>query len=49
LGILLTKFQKYKKKNFLLAFQRRFRNALVSGKPDKECLLIAKKLSKLSI
>ena len=29
------------------SFQRRFRSELVSGKIDKECFVIAKKLSKL--
>ncbi len=48
-GYFVNKISKIQKKKLLLAFQRRFRNALVSGKPDKECLLIAKKLSKLSI
>ncbi len=36
------------KKKFLLeAFQRRFRPELVNGKIDRECLIIAKKISKL--
>ena len=29
------------------AFQRRFRPELINGKVDKECLKIAKKLSKI--
>jgi len=48
-GYFVNKISKIQKKKLLLAFQRRFRNALVSGKPDKECLLIAEKLSKLSL
>tara|TARA_Y100001970_G_C14017912_1_gene741924 strand:- start:61 stop:696 length:636 start_codon:yes stop_codon:yes gene_type:complete len=48
-GYFINKISKIQKKKLLLAFQRRFRNELVSGKPDKECLLIAKKLSKLSL
>ena len=31
-------------KYLLLAFQRRFRQSLVNGKLDKECLLISKNL-----
>ena len=48
-GYFVNKISKIQKKKLLLAFQRRFRNALVSGKPDKECLLIAEKLSKLRL
>ena len=36
-----------KKKNLIIAFQRRFRPEVINGKLDKECYLIAKKLSKL--
>ena len=35
------------KRKLLMAFQRRFRPELINGKSDKECLIIAKKLSKL--
>ena len=48
-GYFVKKISKIQKKKLLLAFQRRFRNELISGKPDKECLLIAKNLSKLSL
>ena len=34
------------KKNLLKAFQRRFRQSLINGKSDKECLLISKNLLK---
>ena len=38
--------QKKSRKYLVEAFQRRFRQSLVSGKPDKECALIAKNLIK---
>ena len=34
------------KKYLIIAFQRRFRQSLIDGKIDKECLFIAKNLSK---
>ena len=34
-------------RKLLIAFQRRFRPEVINGKFDKECLIIAKKLSKL--
>jgi N-acetylmuramoyl-L-alanine amidase len=39
---------KLKRKNFLLvnAFQRRFRQSLINGKVDKECLMISENLLK---
>ena len=37
-----------KKLKLVKSFQRRFRQDLVNGKIDKECLIIAKKLSKLT-
>ena len=37
-----------KKLKLVKSFQRRFRQELVNGKIDKECLIIAKKLSKLT-
>ena len=46
--ISLTKSKKDKFFNFLIiAFQRRFRQELVNGKIDQECLLISKSLIKL--
>ena len=44
---ILKKLSRNKKKYFniiTLAFQRRFRQELVNGKPDKECLIISKNL-----
>jgi len=38
--------QKKSRKYLVEAFQRRFRQSLVSGKPDKECVLIAKNIIK---
>ena len=49
IGYFVKKISKLQKKKLLFAFQRRFRNEFISGKPDKECLLIAEKLSKISI
>ena len=41
--------RKIKNKTFVVkAFQRRFRQALINGKIDKECLLISKSLLKSS-
>ncbi len=41
----LKKFKSHKNTKYLtLAFQRRFRQSLVNGKIDKECLLISKNL-----
>ena len=41
----LNRFQFYKNKKFLIkAFQRRFRQDLVDGKIDMECLIISKNL-----
>ena len=37
---------KIEKVNLIKAFQRRFRPELINGKIDKECFLVAKKLSK---
>ena len=37
-----------KKLKLVKSFQRRFRQELVNGKVDKECFIIAKKLSKLT-
>ena len=38
---------KTKKLRLIKSFQRRFRQRLINGKADKECLIIAEKLSKL--
>ena len=44
-----TKFKGTKKKSLLVkSFQRHFRQKLINGKIDQECLFIAKNLSKLS-
>ena len=41
----VKKFKSQKNLKYLtLAFQRRFRQSLVNGKIDKECLLISKNL-----
>ena len=41
----VKKLKSHKNTKFLtLAFQRRFRQSLVNGKIDKECLLISKNL-----
>ena len=43
----VKKFKSHKNTKYLtLAFQRRFRQSLVNGKIDKECLLISKNLLK---
>ena len=39
-------YHKYKKKYLIKAFQRRFRQGLINGKVDEECLLISKSLVK---
>ena len=45
--IKIFKNSKYKKKKILIkAFQRRFRQNLINGVADQECLLISKKLLK---
>lgn len=41
-----SKIYKNSKKNLILAFQRRFRQDLINGKTDKECLLISQNLLK---
>ena len=40
--------KKEKKNELIKSFQRRFRQKLINGKIDQECLLIAKTLSKIS-
>ena len=39
-------YGKYEKKYLIEAFQRRFRQSLINGKVDEECLLISKSLVK---
>ncbi len=48
IGYSVPEKMNFKKKNkyLVLAFQRRFRQDLINGKIDKECLLISKKLAK---
>ncbi len=48
IGYFVEKKSILKRKNLIIAFQRRFRPELINGKSDKECLIIANKLSKLS-
>ncbi len=48
IGYFLNKRSNSQIKKLLVAFQRRFRPELINGKFDRECLIIAKKLSKLS-
>jgi len=43
---LSEKSEKNLKKNLIKAFQRKFRQSLINGKIDKECLLISKNLVK---
>ncbi len=47
IGYFTKNFNKNKKLKLVKSFQRRFRQELVNGIIDKECLIIAKKLSKL--
>ena len=39
-------YARYKRKDIINAFQRKFRQDLVNGKVDKECLIISKNLLK---
>ena len=48
IGYFVEKKSILKRKNLIVAFQRRFRPELINGKSDSECLIIANKLSKLS-
>lgn len=48
IGYFVEKKSSLKRKNLIIAFQRRFRSELINGKSDRECLIIANKLSKLS-
>ncbi len=48
IGYLTKNLKNNKKTKLIKSFQRRFRQKLINGKIDKECLIIAKKISKLS-
>jgi len=48
IGYFTKNLNKNNKFKLVKAFQRRFRQSLVNGRIDKECLIIAEKLSKLS-
>ena len=48
IGYFVKNLSKNKKFKLVKSFQRRFRQELVNGKIDKECLIIAEKLSKLT-
>ena len=47
IGYFVKNLSKNKKFKLVKSFQRRFRQKLVNGKIDRECLIIAEKLSKL--
>ena len=47
IGYFVKSLKNNKKIKLIKSFQRRFRQKLINGKIDKECLIIAKKLSKL--
>ena len=48
IGYFVKNLSKNKKIKLVKSFQRRFRQKLINGKIDKECLIIAEKLSNLS-
>ena len=48
IGYFVKNLSKNKKFKLFKSFQRRFRQRLVNGKIDRECLIIGEKLSKLS-
>ena len=48
IGYFTKNLNKNKKLKLIKSFQRRFRQSLINGKIDRECLIIAEKLSKLS-
>ena len=48
IGYFVKSLSKNKKFKLVKSFQRRFRQKLINGKIDKECLIIAEKLSNLS-
>ena len=47
IGYLTKNLKNNKKTKLIKSFQRRFRQKLINGKIDKECLIIAEKMSKL--
>ena len=49
IGYFVKNLSKNKKFKLVKSFQRRFRQKLKNGKIDKECMIIAEKISKLSI
>ena len=48
IGYFVKSLSKNEKFKLVKSFQRRFRQKLINGKIDRECLIIAKKLSSLS-
>ena len=48
IGYFVKNLSKNKKFKLVKSFQRRFRQRLVNGKIDRECLIIAEKLSRIS-
>ncbi len=48
IGYFINILRREKKNRLIKSFQRRFRQKLINGKIDQECLLIAKTLSKIS-
>ena len=48
IGYLTQNLKNNEKTKLIKSFQRRFRQKLINGKIDKECLIIAEKMSKLS-
>ncbi len=48
IGYFIKTNQKNSKTNLVKSFQRHFRQSLINGKIDKECLIIAHNLSKLN-
>ena len=47
IGYFVRQISLKQKKKLITAFQRRFRPELINGKIDRECLIIAQKISKL--
>ena len=47
IGYFVRQISLKQKKKLITAFQRRFRSELINGKIDRECLIIAQKVSKL--
>ena len=47
IGYLTKNLKNNQKRKLFKSFQRRFRQKLINGKIDKECLIIAEKMSKL--